>query len=62
MFLSQFKQNHMLLMYYPFIIGKDSPDYAKHSTWNLLYAYIDAHTQRLIYEYIGGGVQAITIL
>ena len=37
------------------------PDYDKNATWNLLYAYIDAHSQILIDEYPGDGVQAITI-
>ena len=38
------------------------PDYAKNSTWNLLHVYIYAHSQRLIDEYIGDGVQYILIL
>ena len=37
-------------------------DYSKQATCNLLYAYIYANSQRLIYEYPGDGVQAITRL
>ena len=48
-------------MEYPSIRGEYLPDYAKNVTWNLLHAYIDVHIQRLIYEYSGYGVQAITI-
>ena len=47
-------------MDYPSIRGDDLKSYAKRSTWNLLHAYIDAHSQRLLYEYPGGVVQAIT--
>ena len=47
-------------MDYPYIRGEDFPDYAKKSTWSLLYAYIDVHSQILIYEYTGDGVQSIT--
>ena len=52
----------MFLMGYPFIRGKYLPDYAKNATWNLLNAYMDAHSQRLIYEYPGDGVHAVSIL
>ena len=51
----------MMLMDYTSIRGEYYPDYAKHSTWNLLHAYIDAQIQRLIDKYKGDGVQAITI-
>ena len=46
----------MLIMDYQSIIGKEIPDYAKNSTWNLLHAYIDESIQRLIYEYPKYGV------
>ena len=49
----------MLLMYYPSIRGEYFTDYAKKFTWNLLNPYIDSHSQRLIDEYPGDGVQAI---
>ena len=49
-------------MDYTSIREEQLPDYAKKSTWNLLYAYIDAHSQILIDEYPVDGVQAITIL
>ena len=52
----------MLLMDYLSIRGEDLPDYAKESTWNLLRAYIYAHSQSLIDEYPGCGVQTITRL
>ena len=52
----------MLLIYYPSIRGEYSPDYSKNSTWNLFHAHIDAHSQILIDEYIGYGVQAISII
>ena len=51
----------MFLMDYPSIRGENFPDYAKQVTCDLLHAYIDAHRQRLIDEYQGDGVQAITI-
>ena len=35
----------MLLMENPSIRGEDLPYYAKKATWNLLYAYIDAHSK-----------------
>ena len=49
-------------MDYPYTKGEDFTDYTKNDTWNLLHAYIDAHTQRLIYEYPGYGSQAMPIL
>ena len=38
----------MLLMGYPSIRGEDLPYYDRNYTWNLLHAYIDAHSQTLI--------------
>ena len=49
-------------MFYPSIRGDSLTDYAKYNTCNLLHAYIYAHIQRLIYEYLRGGVQKITRL
>ena len=49
----------MLLTDYLYIRGEDFPDHDKKATRNLLQAYIDAHSQRLIYEYPVWGVQAI---
>ena len=46
----------MFLMEYPSIRGEDTPYYAKNSTCNLFHAYIDVHSQILIYEYPGDGV------
>ena len=37
-------------------------DYSKQATCNLLYAYIYANSQRLIYEYPGYGIEAVTRL
>ena len=42
--------------------GEEIPDYDKKATWNLLHAYIDAHSQILTDGCIGDGVQAILIL
>ena len=50
----------MLLMDYPSIRGEQLPDYAKKTTWKILHAYIDAHNQKLIDEYLGDGVQYIS--
>ena len=50
----------MLLMDYPSIRGGDLPYYAKNATQNLLHAYIDAHSQKIIDEYPEDGVQAIS--
>ena len=52
----------MLLTDYPSIREEDFPDYAKDVTWNLLHAYIDRHSQILLYEYRGFGVKNITLL
>ena len=49
-------------MEYTSIRGENLPYYYKQATWNLLHAYIDVHTQRLIDEYPGYGLQAIQIL
>ena len=49
-------------MKYPYIRVEYLPDYVKTSTWNILHAYIDKHFQRLMEEYTGDGVQAISIL
>ena len=49
-------------MEYPSIRVKDFRYFAKNTTWNLLHAYIDTHGQRLIDEYPGDGVQAISRL
>ena len=46
-------------MEYPYIIEEALPNYAKKATWNLLYAHIDAHSQRLSDEFLGYGVQDI---
>ena len=52
----------MLLMDYTSIRGEDFSDHDKKSTCNLVNTYIDVHSQRLIGEYPGDGVQAITRL
>ena len=52
----------MLIMDYPSIRGEEIPDYAKTSTWNLLYAYIDEHSQRLTDECTGYVVKYISRL
>ena len=52
----------MFLVYYPCIRGEDLPYYSKSVTWNLLHAYIDAHSQILIDEYPVDGVQATSRL
>ena len=49
-------------MEYPSIRGEYFPDFDKNFTWNILHAYIDAHSQILIDEYPGGGVHAISRL
>ena len=49
-------------MEYPSIRGEDFPDYAKNDTWNLSHAYLDAYIQRLIEDYTGDIVQAISRL
>ena len=49
----------MLLMEYPSIRGEEIPYYAKNATWNLLYAYIYAHSQIFIDKYTGDGVKDI---
>ena len=61
-FLSQLKETYMLLMEYPYIICEYFTDYAKKVTWNLLHAYIYAHSQKLIDEYLEYGVQKISRL
>ena len=58
--LSQFSEEYMILMEYPSIWGEKVPDYAENSIWNLLQAYIDAHTQKFIDECPGDGVQDIS--
>ena len=52
----------MLLMDYTYIIGEDFPYYDKYATWKLLHAYIYSHSQSLINEYPGYGLQDSTIL
>ena len=49
-------------MEYLSIRGKELLYYAKKATWNLFRAYIDAHSQRLMEECSGDGVQAISRL
>ena len=39
----------MIIMDYTSIKGEYLPDYTKNSTWELLCAYMDAHSQKLIY-------------
>ena len=46
--LSISKETYILLMDCPSIRGVDFPYYYKKDTWNLLHAYIDAHSQILI--------------
>ena len=50
----------MLLLEYPSIRREEILYYAKKVTWNLLRAYIDAHSQRIMYEYPENGVQDIS--
>ena len=57
MVLSHFKETYMLLMDYPSTRGEALPDYTKNTIWNLLHAYIDAHSQILIYKYPVDGLQ-----
>ena len=52
----------MLLKEYPSIRGEYLSGYDKKATWNLFHAYIYAHSQILIFEYPGDGVQAISRL
>ena len=49
-------------MDYPSIRGGDLLYYAKNATQNLLHAYIDAHSQKIIDEYPEDGVQSISRL
>ena len=49
-------------MDYSSIRGEYLTDYAKKTTWNLLPAYISAHSQILIDEYTEYGVQDISRL
>ena len=51
-----------MLIEYPSIRGDYLIDHANKSTWNLLNTYIYAHSQILIYEYWGYGLQVITRL
>ena len=51
-----------MLIEHPSIIGEDLPYYSNKVTLNFLHAYIDENSQRLIYEYPGDGLQAITRL
>ena len=48
-------------MDHPPIRGEELPYFAKKNTWNPLHTYIDAHSQRIIDEYTGYGVQAKSI-
>ena len=52
----------MLFMDHPSMIREYLPDYDKKATWEFFYAYIDSYCKRLIAEYPGYGVQAISIL
>ena len=49
-------------MDYLYIRGEDLPYYAKQDSWNLLHACIYEHSQILINEYTGYGLQPIKIL
>ena len=49
----------MLLMDYKYIRGEDLPDYTKNTTWKILHAYIDEHSQIVMDEYPGDGLQTI---
>ena len=50
----------MFLMDCTYIKREKFTDCDKNSTWNLLHAYIYSHSQRLIDEYPGYGLQDIT--
>ena len=52
----------MLLMEQPFIQGEGIPDETKQATCNLLNAYIDENSQKLIHEYPWYCLEAIAIL
>ena len=49
-------------MEYPYIRGEDFSDYDKSVTSKLFHAYIDTHIKRSAYEYLGDGLQSMTIL
>ena len=49
-------------MDYPSLRGECLPDYLKKSIWNPLHSYIDAHSQILIDECPGDGLQSISRL
>ena len=59
---SQSKDTCMIIMDCLSIRGGYIPYCYKQSIWCILYAFMDAHIQRLIDEYPGGGLQYITIL
>ena len=50
----------MFLMEYTSMRGEDFQDDSKQATWKFLNGYIYAFIKRLIYEYLGDGLQAIT--
>ena len=52
----------MNIMYYPSIREEDLLDYSNKTTWRILHSYINAHIQRLLYEYPDNVVHYITIL
>ena len=52
----------MLILGYPSTGRKDLSDYSKKATCKPFHSYIDEHSQLLIDEYPGYGVQAIIIL
>ena len=49
-------------MDYPSIKGEELIDNTKKATWNLLHAYIDAHSQIIFDKCPEDGVQAISRL
>ena len=60
--LSEFKQTCMLIMEYSYKEGEEIQEYTKQATWNLFDAFIDTYIRKLIYEYPGNVLEAITIL
>ena len=60
--LSQFKEAYIFRIDYPSIRGGYLPANPKKDTWKMLNACIGANSKRLIDEYTGDGVQAISRL
>ena len=58
-YIFQYKENCVVIIYYPKIGGENIKEFPKKAIWNIFQANIDVNSRRLIDEFPGDGVKCI---